>query len=82
MNVKSNEKEEREDFNYGNKKTKEKIGAELIKDMELKDRINSVENLLIDTFSITNPSLRHKAELNPILSTILLDQLKGNYRYY
>ncbi len=60
----------------GIKKTKEKIGAELIKDMELKDRINSVENLLIDTFSITNPSLRHKAELNPILSTILLDQLK------
>ena len=55
----------------GIKKTKEKIGAELIKDMELKDRINSVENLLIDTFSITNPSLRHKAELNPILSTIL-----------
>ena len=37
----------------GIKKTKEKIGAELIKDMELKDRINSVENLLIDTFSIT-----------------------------
>lgn len=59
----------------GAKKIKEQIGAELIREMELKDRYNSVDKLLLDIFVITNPSTK-RVRYDLILATIVLEQLK------